>query len=86
MHQVLRLNPKQFFLTVNAINQSDTSEASEKSDKVRHLKSDVPEIIISYHVFILNLEKMNLFLIKYVTVIKIMVKEGALINVFSFLT
>ena len=50
------------------------------------MKSDVPEIIISHHVFILNLEKMNLFLIKYVTVIKIMVKEGALINVFSFLT
>ena len=50
----------------------DENEPSEKSDKVRHLKSDVPEIIISYHVFILTLEKMNLFLIKYVTVIKIM--------------
>ena len=43
----------------------DESEPSKKSDEVRHVKNDVPEIIISYHVSILNLEKGNLFLIKY---------------------
>ena len=62
----------------------DESEPSKKSGEVRHVKNDVPEIIISYHVSILNLEKGNLFLIKYA--IKILAKEGALINVFSLRT
>ena len=66
--------------------KQDESEPSEKSEEVRHLKNDVLEIIISYHVSILNLEKGNLFFIKYVTQIKILAKEGALINVFSRLT
>ena len=88
MHQFLRLKPKQFFLhlTQSTRVKQDESEPSKKSEEVRHLKNDVLEIIISYHVSILNLEKGNLFFIKYVTLIKILAKEGELINVFSRLT
>ena len=85
MHQFLRLKPKQFFLhlTQSTRVKQDESEPSKKSEEVRHLKNDVLEIIISYHVSILNLEKGNLFFIKHVTLIKILAKEGELINVFS---
>ena len=88
MHQFLRLKPKQFFLQLTQSTRviQDESEPSKKSDEVRHLKNDVPEIIVSYHVSIFHLEKGNLFLIKYVTLIKILAKEGTLINVFSLLT
>ena len=88
MHQFLRLKPKQFFLQVTQSTRvkQDESEPSKKSEEVRHLKNDVLEIIISYHVSILNLEKGNLFFIKHVTLIKILAKEGELINVFSRLT